>query len=184
MANAGVASARDVALEIERRLPGIGEVKLHKLLYYVQGYHLAWEQGPAFAEEIEAWELGPVVARLWRNRKYRILDKIGRPSRPSSALPESVRGITANVISRFGKMSGTDLIKATHTEDPWCQVTDEGQNIANQVISHQSLVDYFSTEPDWVRQMREHVAVSRDDAGFVPDPPGALDAVIAKHFPG
>jgi len=184
MANAGVASARNVALEIERRLPGIGEVKLHKLLYYVQGYHLAWEQGPAFAEDIEAWELGPVVAQLWRNRKHRILDKIGRSSRSGGALPESVRDITANVISRFGQMSGTDLIKATHSEAPWCRVTDEGQSIASQVISHQSLVDYFSTEPDWVRQMREHVAAVRDDAEFVPDPPGTLDAVIAKHFPG
>ena len=184
MSNAQVASARDVALEIERRLPGVGEVKLHKLLYYVQGYHLAWEQGPAFAEDIEAWELGPVVARLWRNRKNRILDKIGRSSRSSGALPDSVRDITANVISRFGKMSGTDLIKATHAEDPWCQVTDEGQNIANQVISHQSLVDFFSAEPSWVRQMREHVATIRDDREFIPDPPGALDAVIAKHFSG
>ena len=32
--------------------------------------------------------------------------------------------------------------------------------------------------------MREHVATIRDDKEFAPDPPGALDAVIAKHFPG
>lgn len=184
MARAEVASARDVASEIERRLPGVGEVKLHKLLYYVQGYHLAWERGPAFTEDIEAWELGPVVAQLWRNRKHRIFDKFGRPSRSNGTLPESVRDITANVISRFGKMSGTDLIKATHAEDPWCQVTDEGQNVDNQEISHQSLIDFFNTEPDWVRQMREHAATIRDNKEFVPDPPGALDTVIAKHFPG
>ena len=183
MANAEVASASDVALEIERCLPGIGDVKLHKLLYYVQGYHLAWERGPAFAENIEAWELGPVVARLWRNRKNPLLAKIGRPSRPSKALPDSVRDITVNVISRFGKMSGADLIEATHNEDPWRQATDEGRNIANQVISHETLADYFSTEPNWVRQMREHVATTRDDREFVSDQPGALHAVIAKHFP-
>lgn len=183
MANAGVASARDVALEIERRLPGIGEVKLHKLLYYVQGYHLAWEHGPAFAEDIEAWELGPVVARLWRNRKYRLLNKIGRSSSSSGVLPQSVRDITANVVSRLGHLSGAELIEATHAESPWKQATNEGQDIANQVISHQSLVDYFSTEPSWVREMREHVATIRDNNEFVPDPPGALDAVIAKHFP-
>ena len=131
MANDEVASARDVALEIERRLPGIGKVKLHKLLYYVQGYHLAWEQGPAFVEDIEAWDLGPVVERLWRNRKYRLFDKIGRSSRSSGALPESVRDITANAISRVGHLSGTELIEATHAKNPWRQTTNEGRSIAN-----------------------------------------------------
>ncbi len=184
MSNAQVASARDVALEIERRLPGIGEAKLHKLLYYVQGYHLAWEQGPAFKEEIEAWELGPVVARLWRDRKYSFLGKLSRSIRPPMPLPESVRNITVNVISRLGDKSGAELIKATHAEDPWRLATSQGCNIANQEISHQSLIDFFSTEPDWVRHMREHVATIRDNKDFVPDPPGALDAVIAKHFPG
>ena len=39
----------------------------------------------------------------------------------------------------------------------------------------------ISIEPDWVRRMKEHVAATRDDEEFVPDPPGALDAVIAEH---
>lgn len=183
MSNAQVASARDVALEIERRLPGVGEAKLHKLLYYVQGYHLAWEQGPAFKEDIEAWELGPVVARLWRDRKHSFLGKLSRSVRSPKPLPKSVRNITVNVINRLGDKSGAELIEATHAEDPWRLATDGGRNVADQEISHQSLVDFFSTEPDWVRQMREHVATIRDNKEFVPDPPGALDAVIAKHFP-
>ena len=175
------ASAHDVAIEIERRLPGTDEAKIHKLLYYVQGYHLAWEQGPAFSEAIEAWEMGPVVAQLWRDRKDGALSN---PNEPSKVLPDSVRGITVNVICRFGDLSGADLIEATHNEDPWRNATNGGRYIAKQVISHQSLVDYFSIEPAWVSEMREKVAATRDDRGFVPDPPGALEAVIAKHFPG
>ena len=100
------------------------------------------------------------------------------------ALPDSVRGITANVVSRLGGKSGAELVEATHAEDPWRLATNGGRNVANQEISHQSLVDFFSIEPDWVREMREHVATIRDNREFVPDPPGALDAVIAKHFPG
>lgn len=183
MANAGVASASDVALEIKRRLPKVGNTQLHKLLYYVQGYHLAWEQGAAFKEDIEAWKLGPVVAQVWHDRKHPWLKKFRRSVDAPGPLPDSVRNITANVVSRFGEMSGKDLIEAAHSEDPWRLATDDGRNIANQVISHQSLIEFFSVEPDWVRQMREHVATIRDDREFVPDPPGALDAVIAKHFP-
>ena len=184
MVTATAKSARDVALEVERRLPRIGEAKLHKLLYYVQGYHLAWEHGPAFSEAIEAWELGPVIAGLRHDRKIARPRGRKRSDGSPAALPDSVRGITANVVSRFGGKSSAELIEATHAEDPWQLATNGGRNVANQEISHQSLVDFFSIEPDWVREMREHVAAIRDNREFVPDPPGALDAVIAKHFPG
>ncbi len=188
MGSAGVATAGDIAAEIERRLPGIGEVKLHKLLYYVQGYHLAWEQRPAFSEAIEAWENGPVVAQLWRDRKYghrrdNEPDQQDEVRGPASSLPDSVRDITVNVLSRYKHLSGADLIGSTHTEDPWLLATRGGSHIASQVITHQSLINYFSNEPEWVRHMREHVATVRDDREFVADPPDALEAVMAKHFP-
>lgn len=73
MSNAQVASARDVALAIERRLPGIGEAKLHKLLYYVQGYHLAWEQGRVSSEEQDC---AGRVGRWWYRCRGR--DRAGR----------------------------------------------------------------------------------------------------------
>jgi hypothetical protein len=34
-------SAHDVAAVLRERLPGLPTLKLHKLLYYVQGHHLA-----------------------------------------------------------------------------------------------------------------------------------------------
>ncbi|WP_420638960.1 Panacea domain-containing protein [Candidatus Poriferisocius sp.] len=184
MDEVGIAFAGDVAAEIERRLPGVGETKLHKLLYYVQGYHLAWEGRPAFHDAIEAWELGPVVVSLWRDRKHGATSKTNRSSAQGSTLPESVRNITVNVISRLGHLTGRELIRSTHTEEPWRAATNGGRNIANQVISHRSLIDFFSVEPDWVTQMREHVATARDNQAFAPDPPGALDAVMAKYFSG
>ncbi|MCQ3815263.1 MAG: SocA family protein [Acidimicrobiia bacterium] len=53
------------------RRPRIRKVRLHKLLYYVQGYHLAWQGEPAFPDDIEAWESGPVVASLWHAENCR-----------------------------------------------------------------------------------------------------------------
>ena len=99
-------------------------------------------------------------------------------------LPESVRDITVNVLRRLGHMTGTELVKATHAEEPWRRATNEGRCIANQVIPHQSLSGFFRVEPGWVRQIGEHVAATRTHQEFVPDPPGDLDAVIAKHFSG
>jgi uncharacterized phage-associated protein len=41
-------SARDVAAALRERLPALGKVKLHKLLYYCQGHHLATFGVPLF----------------------------------------------------------------------------------------------------------------------------------------
>lgn len=167
--------AAAVAGEIRRRRRGIGKVKLHKLLYYVQGYHLVWEGRPAFVEEIEAWEKGPVVARLWRYERYRDHSAAGEP------LPETVRNTVTNVLCRFGHMTGKELINATHAEDPWCRVTGNGRNVSNQVISHRSLVDFFSRESPELRRMREALSLVRDDSPFVPDPPGALAGLMSEY---
>ncbi len=178
MADAPTASAVAVATEVRRRCPGIGTAKLHKLLYYVQGYHLAWEGEPAFSDDIEAWEKGPVVASLWRAEKTQ-----GIQDRPEQ-MRESVRNIITNVLCRLGDETGTDLIAATHAEDPWLDATQGGTVIANQLITHRSLVDYFCTESPDLKRMREHLNAARDDSPFVPDPPGALDTLLAEIAQG
>ena len=78
MMGASAPSATVVAGEIRRRCPGIGKTKLHKLLYYVQGYHLTWEDTPAFHEDIEAWDKGPVVAALWRKQRKLYVESTDR----------------------------------------------------------------------------------------------------------
>ena len=168
-------SAAAVAAEVRRRRKGTGKVKLHKLLYYVQGYHLAWEGRPAFVEEIEAWEMGPVVARLWRDERYR--DHVAT----GESLPETVRNTVTNVLCRFGHMTGKELIDATHAEDPWCRATGNGRFVSNQVISHRSLIDFFSRESPELRRMREALALVRDESRFVPDPPGALAGLMSEY---
>ena len=55
--------AATVAAALRARLtPAPGDVKLHKLLYYAQGWHLARTGRPLFPEAVEAWTDGPVVA--------------------------------------------------------------------------------------------------------------------------
>ena len=170
------ASVTAVAAEIRRRRPRIRKVRLHKLLYYVQGYHLAWQGEPAFFDDIEAWGSGPVVASLWHAEKRRVPGR--RP--PTDPLRESVRNILTNVLCRLGDKTGAELIAATHAEDPWLDATQGGTVIANQLIPHESLAEYFGTESPALKRMLKDLDVVRDDSPFVPDPPGALDALVAE----
>jgi len=61
-----VANAEDVADYIrfiidENLGDNLSNLKLQKLLYYCQGYFLAFNGEPLFKEEIAAWTCGPVV---------------------------------------------------------------------------------------------------------------------------
>jgi hypothetical protein len=48
-------SAHDVAAELRARQPGMPVKKLHKLLYYCQGHHLAVHGEPLFRERFDEW---------------------------------------------------------------------------------------------------------------------------------
>ncbi|MDR1081312.1 MAG: DUF4065 domain-containing protein [Deltaproteobacteria bacterium] len=41
-------------------------LKLQKLLYFAQGWHLAYNDVPLFEDPIEAWKYGPVVRPVYR----------------------------------------------------------------------------------------------------------------------
>ncbi len=105
-------SAHDVAAALRERLPGLPTKKLHKLLYYCQGHHLAATGEALFAETISAWDMGPVVGTLW------YLERSGE-ARPSTQLSECQLNTVGYVVSRYGRLTGRDLEALTHSESPW-----------------------------------------------------------------
>jgi len=123
-----VVSAHDVARELRNAVPGDpGDVKIHKLLYYCQGWHLARTGEPLFAEPIEAWLNGPVVAELWRDEK-----RAHRPSPAALALDAESRHTVEIVVARYGGLTGRELIRRTHEEDPWREVSERDDPGATQ----------------------------------------------------
>ena len=69
-----MASAHDVAkyflsLIDEDAGDTISNLKLQKLVYYAQGFHLALFDRPLFNEEVKAWMHGPVVPDLYHEYK-------------------------------------------------------------------------------------------------------------------
>src|SRR2546421_7872466 len=103
-------SAHDVAAVLRDRLPGLGTKKLHKLLYYCQGHHLAAFDEPLFEETISAWDMGPVVGTLWKAEK----DDAAPPVR--APLGEAELNTIGYVLSRYGALTGHDLENLTHSE--------------------------------------------------------------------
>lgn len=159
-------SAHDVADEVRKRLPGVGVLKLHKLLYYAQGWHLVQWGEPLFGEAIEAWANGPVVASLWADEKH----NRGRPA-PSELSGEVIATIEY-VIERYGHLSGKELIDQTHAEAPWREVaeSDDPSIAADPRITDDALRCWFEQDPERVAHVAavERLRARRDIYSFEP----------------
>lgn len=53
----------------EKKNYGISNLKLQKVLYYVQIYFLMKTENPCFMNKIEAWNFGPVIPDIYRKYK-------------------------------------------------------------------------------------------------------------------
>ena len=57
----------------------ISNLKLQKLLYYAQGFHIAMQGKSLFTDSILAWKHGPVVRPIWLKYKANTLSRIPQP---------------------------------------------------------------------------------------------------------
>jgi uncharacterized phage-associated protein len=135
---------RDIAAALRERLPGLGRVKLHKLLYYCQGHHLATFGEPLFSDTISAWDMGPVVGTLWRE------EKDGTPPEEAelrgAQLGEAELNTIGYVVSRYGTLTGKDLENLTHSETPWQTANRIRQPGGRVTIRREWIRDYFLTD--------------------------------------
>ncbi|MCW2525485.1 MAG: hypothetical protein JWM76_345 [Pseudonocardiales bacterium] len=143
-------SAVDVATEIRKRMPGVPLKKLHKLLYYCQGFHLAAMRRPLFVEEIEAWDRGPVVPDVWRLEKHGQAT-LALQTHEAQVLGEAELNTVGYVLSRYGTMTGADLEALTHHERPWMFSDQRRQLTGNQLMDVeeiQAFIDRVQQEDD------------------------------------
>lgn len=116
-----MATANDVAAYImcQHGQP-MTTMKLQKLLYYSQGWSLAWDGQPIFREDIAAWANGPVVYEVFDKHrgKFRISDW---PHGNPDALTADERETVDAVLGYYGQCSGQELSDMTHAERPWIE---------------------------------------------------------------
>lgn len=150
-----MASAIDVARYfISKSTPGTKEsvtnLKLQKLLYYAQGFHLSLNNGEKlFEEEMQAWVHGPVVPLVYHEFKGFSFNDIYiqyNPSEINLTTPELL--LLEDVWELFKFYSGKELENLTHNEEPWNNARNgllEQMN-SNNPIKLDILQDYFERE--------------------------------------
>jgi len=96
----------------------VTNLKLQKLLYYVQGWHLALRGSPAFNDRLEAWVHGPVQPGVYGSYKSNRWNPIVEETTAPTFAPE-FKQLVDEVIAVYGTESGYELERRTHTEAPW-----------------------------------------------------------------
>jgi uncharacterized phage-associated protein len=118
----------------------ITNLKLQKLVYYAQGFHLAWYGAPLFDEPIEVWAHGPVVRSLYFKYQPYGANAIPTPEGFDPALlDERTRKLLEEVYEVYGQYSAWGPRNLTHEEPPWKDTPRDG------VIPVEAMQRYFES---------------------------------------
>ena len=115
----------------------ITNLKLQKLLYFVQALCLMIFGKKAFSEKILAWPYGPVINEVYQ--KY-------KPNRANEIVSEKfIKNISSGlykvieeVVTCYGSIEANKLIDFTHEEEPWKNAE------INSEIDIESIRNYFN----------------------------------------
>lgn len=120
-------------------------LKLLKLLYYIQGYHLAMFNAPLFKDKMEAWLHGPVVPSVYQWVKNLTDEKLQNEAMDDEQMgalnlhPQQTK-LISEVLNIYNKYSAYGLRDKTHTEMPWLSVYEKDKN---NEITQDSLKNFF-----------------------------------------
>jgi len=140
--------AKHIIAECNAHGKAISNLKLQKLLYYAQAWHLAFESKPLFGDRIEAWVHGPVVPNVFREyREFKwsplMVECTEHPA------PDVVQH-AQKVLDAYGGFDAPQLERMTHGEDPWREaragLPDDVSS--TREISWEAMRKYFSARLD------------------------------------
>jgi uncharacterized phage-associated protein len=128
-----------VSLVDEDAGDSISNLKVQKLLYYAQGFHLAVYDAPLFPEAIKAWAHGPVVPQVYHVYKEYGSSPIAVERVNLDEYPAPVRELLDEVWGVYGQFTASKLETMTHAEPPWLNTPQ------SEAIPHDLMAEFFKT---------------------------------------
>ena len=115
-------------------------LKIQKLAYYIQGFHLAYFDEPLFDDPIVAWQYGPVVVSLYDSLKKFGNNAVIFTDDSVVKMNKKQRDLIDAIFNQIGQYSAWKLVEMTHSEDPWKSVN------LQEEITKESLSAFFKTK--------------------------------------
>lgn len=188
---ADVLHVADFLLQLAEREPepeAVTNLRLQKLLYYVQGWSFVYRGRQLFDEPMKAWPHGPVVERAYecfKDNKASPLSSSGTAKSGSLTLEE--RQLIEGVWSAYKRHSASALREMTHRESPWLTARHglPADSRKSTLITDQSIRAYFTSQRETHERDPLHASrIARIDEARAQIARGesmTLDELIARN---
>lgn len=144
-----MAQVQDVAAYILSKRGPMTAMKLQKLCYYAQAWHLVWDEHPLFDSRIEAWANGPVIPELYAMHRGRMNLQAGEILGEPANLTQGERETIDEVLNFYAGFGAHELSELTHRESPWREAREaaglQPMERGNAVIEHAAMVEYYDS---------------------------------------
>lgn len=127
----------------------ITPLKLQKILYYAQGYHLAINDKALFDEDFQAWAHGPANPAIYDKYKEYGCSSISEPKENDVPnFDHDLVDFLYSIWNTFGIYDGRYLEELTHKETPWVEARKGFQpgEICTTVITKDSMKKFFKSK--------------------------------------
>jgi uncharacterized phage-associated protein len=127
----------------------VDPLKLQKLLYFANGWHLALYREPLIREPIRAWNFGPVIPAVYHAFRSHGRHPISEPVDPEEyEVPredERTRALLDKVWKEYGHYAGVQLSTLSHDPDgPWFKQMHKSAGLeTSPKLSDEEIRQYF-----------------------------------------
>jgi uncharacterized phage-associated protein len=158
--NLGTTSAIVLSNFILKHYGPMSHLKLQKLLYYCEAYHLACFEQSLIPEDFEAWVHGPVCRVVYNSLKDNsiLYSDVGFDPKNDEdpdkniekSLTSSQNELLDSILKDLSTWSAFELETATHNEMPWIEARKgiAPSKICTNIISKKTMLVYYSAEVD------------------------------------
>ena len=138
--------ARYVIYHEEQAGRPVSNLRLQKLLYFIQAKFLIVKHEPCFTERMEAWDFGPVVPTVYHQYRYYGGGIIPFQGSSSFSFHPADQNLIDMMLDNCSMHSTSDLVEKTHQQDPWKNAYASSQMGLDAEISIDSIYKYFVEE--------------------------------------
>lgn len=134
----------------------MSHLKLQKLLYYTQAYHLAYFDTELIPENFEAWVHGPVCREVYNTLRDKsiLYSDVGfsGENNPEEILSNSLTAdqmeLILDVNNELSTWSGIELETSTHSEIPWITARNglSPETKSATIISKEVMYEFYKKE--------------------------------------
>ena len=124
----------------------VSNLKLQKILYFIQAEFLVDTGERCFPERIEAWDFGPVVPEVYRRYKIYGGSYIPVPKNDDYfTFSKEDKKRIEHIVDECIPYSAAQLVEITHHQTPWIEAYHQ-ERIGENEISPESIQRFFTEE--------------------------------------